>query len=94
MGEEDDTTFVTIGDQLPANFVQQVAEAAGGYRTKNDLDWSEKAETPAAEVQDLVEEWSSKHETKLAQFTAQLNQLLEDIAQEPGAAKEYVDEEL
>ncbi len=88
----DDVT--TIGDLLPENFVEKVADEAGGLKTKEALGWPESADTPSAKVQELVDEWSPRQEDDMRLFTDQLKQLLEEVAQEQGEVKQWIEEEL
>ncbi len=55
---DDDVT--TIADRLPENFVDKLAEKAGGYRTNIDLEWPEDAPAASSEVEDLIEAYSPK----------------------------------
>lgn len=85
---------ITIADRLPDNFVDKLAEKAGGYRANIDLDWPEQASTAGTEVEDLIETWSPKTAEKLGLFTGQLKRLMDDVAEDAQAARDYIDEEL
>lgn len=85
---------VTIGDELPENFLERLEDAAGGYKGKDLLDWPEARSVPAGRIQELTEEWEPEAASRMHLYTDELERLLEEVAEEPAEAKAFVDEEI